>query len=99
MLDGYRSDPSSRFGLTVRISDPSAKAKRTDEKDSVLFVGGLGSKTTEQDVKDLFKEVSALWITADSAAQGINSKLEARMGFREGDLQRVCFRYDGIRGK
>jgi len=63
VLDGYRSDPSSRFGLTVRISDPSAKAKRTDEKDSVLFVGGLGSKTTEQDVKDLFKEVSALWIT------------------------------------
>jgi RNA recognition motif-containing protein len=58
VLDGYRSDPSSRFGLTVRISDPSAKAKRTDEKDIVLFVGGLGSKTTEQDVKDLFKEVS-----------------------------------------
>lgn len=57
VLDGYRSDPASRFGLTVRISDPSAKAKRTDEKDSVLFVGGLGSKATEQDVKDLFKKV------------------------------------------
>jgi hypothetical protein len=58
VLDGYRSDPDSRFGLTVRISDPSVKAKRSDEKDAVLFVGGLNAKTTEQDVRDLFKDVS-----------------------------------------
>ena len=60
-MDGYKSDPDSRFGLTVRISDPSVKAKRSDEKDAVLFVGGLNAKTTEQDVRDLFKDVSNVY--------------------------------------
>lgn len=59
-LDGYRSDPNARFGLTVRISDPSAKVKRTDESDAVLFVGGLTAKTTEQDVRELVQAVSTI---------------------------------------
>ena len=45
------------FGLSVLISDPSAKTKRTDADDSAnrtLFVGGLTPKTTEHDVKVLF---------------------------------------------
>lgn len=44
--------------MSVLISDPSVKAKRTDAQDAVLFVGGLNAKTTEQEVLDLFKGVS-----------------------------------------
>lgn len=96
MLDGYRSDPASRFGLTVRISDPSAKAKRSDEKDSVLFVGGLGSKTTEQDVKDLFKKVGHKQ-RRELTSKGVDTKFEAWMGLRQGDMQRVRVRHVGLR--
>lgn len=49
---------STNFGLTVLISDPSAKAKRSDAANSTLFVGGLNSKSTEVDIKGLFNEVS-----------------------------------------
>ncbi len=43
--------------MTVLISDPSAKTKRSDAVQSTLFVGGLNSKTTEEDVDRLFKPV------------------------------------------
>jgi len=98
-LDGYKSDPDSRFGLTVRISDPSVKAKRSDEKDAVLFVGGLNAKTTEQDVRDLFKDVSNLYrVIADYSTESFDPKLEARVGCSQGGLQRLCVRHIEFRG-
>lgn len=51
---------STNFGLTVLISDPSAKTKRSDAANSTLFVGGLNNKSTEVDIKGLFNEVSKL---------------------------------------
>lgn len=44
--------------MTVLISDPSAKTKRSDASKSTLFVGGLNAKTTEHDVRGLFAKVS-----------------------------------------
>ena len=45
------------FGLTVVISDPSARKARTDAAQAVstVFVGGLTAKTSEQDVRDLLE--------------------------------------------
>lgn len=43
--------------MKVLISDPAAKAKRTDAQDAVLFVGGLHARTTEQDVTELIQVV------------------------------------------
>ena len=45
------------FGLTVVISDPSARKARTDAAQAVstVFVGGLIAKTSEQDVRDLLE--------------------------------------------
>ena len=40
------------------ISDPAAKAKRSDAKKTTLFVGGLASQTTEADIRGLFEKVS-----------------------------------------
>jgi hypothetical protein len=56
-LHGFKSEPTARFGMTVLISDPSARAKRSDESPSSLFVGGLNSKTTEADLRDMFSKV------------------------------------------
>lgn len=59
MLHGYKiPGASTNFGLTVLISDPSAKTKRSDAANSTLFIGGLNNKSTEVDVKGLFNEVS-----------------------------------------
>jgi RNA recognition motif-containing protein len=47
------------FPMTVLISDPSAKTKRSQSDNSVnrtLFVGGLTSKTTQSDVEELLQE-------------------------------------------
>jgi len=47
------------FPLTVLISDPAAKTKRSDDDQSqgrTLFVGGLNSKTTRTDVEQLLRE-------------------------------------------
>jgi RNA recognition motif-containing protein len=55
VLNGTKT--SDGFQLTVLISDPSAKARRSDTANSTLFVGGLSAKTTEQDVRKLFEEV------------------------------------------
>jgi len=52
------------FDMTVAISDPSAKTKRTDFSDSTLFIGGLSSETTEEDVRNLLGPVS---MSIDSA--------------------------------
>lgn len=61
VLHGYKvPGASTNFGLTVLISDPSAKTKRSDAANSTLFVGGLNSKSTEVDIKGLFNEVSKL---------------------------------------
>ncbi|ORX37192.1 hypothetical protein BD324DRAFT_681110 [Kockovaella imperatae] len=45
------------FGLTVLISDPSAKTKRTDASlvNATVFIGGLTAKTTERDVGEMVK--------------------------------------------
>lgn len=59
VLNGFKSDPNARFGLTVLISDPAARAKRSDDSNSTLFIGGLESKTTQQDVRSLFQKASS----------------------------------------
>ncbi|WOO76790.1 putative RNA-binding protein [Vanrija pseudolonga] len=46
--------------MTVLISDPSAKTKRSDASKSTLFVGGLNAKTTEHDVRGLFSKYGTL---------------------------------------
>ncbi|KAL1413103.1 Splicing factor [Vanrija albida] len=46
--------------MTVAISDPSAKTKRSDASRSTLFVGGLNAKTTEHDVRGLFSKYGTL---------------------------------------
>ncbi|WVQ71771.1 hypothetical protein IAR50_001312 [Cryptococcus sp. DSM 104548] len=57
VLQGYKiPGASTNFGLTVLISDPSAKTKRSDAANSTMFVGGLNSKTTETEVRGLFKQ-------------------------------------------
>lgn len=45
--------------MTVLISDPSAKTKRSDNDNSAnrtLFVGGLINTTTQADVEQLLRE-------------------------------------------
>ncbi|WVR06547.1 hypothetical protein IAU60_003578 [Kwoniella sp. DSM 27419] len=59
VLNGFKS-PGAEFGLTVLVSDPSARAKRSDASDADLFVGGLKPSTTETDVRELLKDVSNL---------------------------------------
>ncbi|WVN86727.1 uncharacterized protein L203_101899 [Cryptococcus depauperatus CBS 7841] len=57
VLHGYKvPDASTNFGLTVLVSDPEAKVKRSDAANSTLFVGGLNSKTTENEIQGLFKD-------------------------------------------
>jgi len=46
------------FPLTVLISDPSVKTKRSDKDPAsgrTLFVGGLTSKTTQADVEQILQ--------------------------------------------
>lgn len=50
------------FKLSVKISDPAAKTKRTDATDSKLFVGGLDFRTTEAELQELFEPVCAAFI-------------------------------------
>ena len=45
------------FSLSVLISDPSKKVKRTDASNATVFVNGLTAKTTETDVQNLFGQV------------------------------------------
>ncbi|KAK4688382.1 squamous cell carcinoma antigen recognized by T-cells 3, partial [Tremellales sp. Uapishka_1] len=54
-LELHGTQPTPGFGLTVLISDPSAKIKRSDAANSTLFVGGLTAQTTEADVRQLFE--------------------------------------------
>ena len=49
----------AEFPLTVLISDPTVKSKRTDASESAnrtLFVGGLTAQTTEEDVTSLLRD-------------------------------------------
>ncbi|OCF40172.1 hypothetical protein I317_05996 [Kwoniella heveanensis CBS 569] len=55
LLHGYKPEGQA-FGMTVLVSDPSAKTKRSDAGQTTLFVGGLNAKTTENDVRALFRE-------------------------------------------
>jgi RNA recognition motif-containing protein len=51
------------FPMTVLISDPAAKTKRSDADDSAnrtLFVGGLTGRTTEGDVQALLADHGAV---------------------------------------
>ncbi|RXK40070.1 hypothetical protein M231_02710 [Tremella mesenterica] len=48
------------FNLTVLISDPSAKARRSDTSKTTLFVGGLTAKSTAPDVEKLFSQRGAV---------------------------------------
>lgn len=60
MLNGMKL---ADFPMTVLISDPAAKTKRSDASDSAnrtLFVGGLTSRTTEGDVQALLAEHGAV---------------------------------------
>ncbi|WWC62824.1 uncharacterized protein I303_105422 [Kwoniella dejecticola CBS 10117] len=54
ILHGYKTG-NDGFGMSVLISDPSAKTQRSDASNSTLFVGGLDSKTTEVDVRSLLQ--------------------------------------------
>lgn len=45
------------FPMSVLISDPSLRSKRTDFSDSTLFIGGLHAKSTEGDVRHLLEQV------------------------------------------
>lgn len=58
VLDGFKPNGDAQFGMKVLISDPSIKAKRSDAQDSVVFIGGLNAKSTEQEVRDLLRAVS-----------------------------------------
>ena len=55
VLHGMQADGD--FGLTVLISDPAAKSKRTDASNSTIFVGGLTHDTKDRDVEDLLRPV------------------------------------------
>ena len=51
------------FGLTVYISDPAAKTKRSHVTDAKLFIGGLSSHTKQKDIEELLQPVSTReWI-------------------------------------
>ncbi|WWC88440.1 uncharacterized protein L201_003351 [Kwoniella dendrophila CBS 6074] len=58
LLHGYKTG-NENFGMSVLISDPSAKTQRSDASNSTLFIGGLDSKTTETDVRGLLQGVDA----------------------------------------
>lgn len=54
-LDGTRS---GEFSLSVKISDPQAKAKRSDS--TSLYVKSLTPQTTEADLREQFEKVSPM---------------------------------------
>ncbi|WRT68008.1 uncharacterized protein IL334_004983 [Kwoniella shivajii] len=54
LLHGFKTG-NEGFGMNVLISDPSAKAQRTDASTSTIFIGGLNPKTTEEDVRGLLQ--------------------------------------------
>lgn len=56
MLDQFK--PDDGYPMSVKISDPAARQKRSDEANTKLFVGGLNAKTKEGGVRDLFAKVS-----------------------------------------
>ena len=62
VLDGFKPNGEAKFGMKVLISDPSAKIKRSDAQDAVIFVGGLNAKSTETEVKELFDGVGRVWL-------------------------------------
>jgi hypothetical protein len=57
-LNGSKEKGVSDFGLTVLISDPAAKKQRSDAGQTTLFVGGVASETSEEDIREHFSKVS-----------------------------------------
>lgn len=55
MLDHFK--PDDGYPMSVKISDPAARQKRSDEANTKLFVGGLNAKTKEGNVRELFGKV------------------------------------------
>lgn len=54
------------FPMSVLISDPAKRTKRTDYSDSTLFVGGLHPKSTEGEVRHLIEKVGVEQSIADA---------------------------------
>jgi RNA recognition motif-containing protein len=53
VLNGFKVG-DARFGLSVAISDPAARKKRTDDKaNTKLYISGLSPKTTEPQLRKL----------------------------------------------
>lgn len=48
------------FPMSVLISDPSLRTKRTDASDSTLFIGGLHAKSTEGEVRHLLEQYGTI---------------------------------------
>lgn len=58
VLDNFK--PDDGYPMSVKISDPAARQKRSDEANTKLFVGGLNAKTKEGNVRELFIKVSSV---------------------------------------
>ncbi|EJT49300.1 hypothetical protein A1Q1_01600 [Trichosporon asahii var. asahii CBS 2479] len=54
VLDHFK--PDDGYPMSVKISDPAARQKRSDEANTKLFVGGLNPKTKEGHVRELFNK-------------------------------------------
>ncbi|CAK9779644.1 hypothetical protein CC85DRAFT_289288 [Cutaneotrichosporon oleaginosum] len=65
------------FPMSVLISDPAKRTKRTDYSDCTLFVGGLHPKSTEGEVRHLLEKYGTIvsvkvpWDKAKNQAKGI----------------------------
>jgi RNA recognition motif-containing protein len=65
------------FPMSVLISDPSKRTKRTDYSDCTLFIGGLHPKSTEGEVRHLLEKYGTIisvkvpWDKAKNQAKGI----------------------------
>ena len=82
------------FGMSVLISDPSAKNKRTDAINHTLFVGGLTPKATEKEVEELLRPyghvlgVKLGWNPIESVCRGFAFvEMSSEVG-----VAVVCFR-------
>ncbi len=65
------------FPMSVLISDPTKRTKRTDYSDCTLFIGGLHPKSTEGEVRHLLEKYGTIisvkvpWDKAKNQAKGI----------------------------
>ncbi|GMK58444.1 hypothetical protein CspeluHIS016_0504760 [Cutaneotrichosporon spelunceum] len=65
------------FPMSVLVSDPAKRTKRTDYSDCTLFIGGLHPKSTEGEVRHLLEKYGTIvsvkvpWDKAKNQAKGI----------------------------